>query len=242
MRVTAIIQARMGSTRLPGKVLMGLHRESVLARVVQRLRRARLIDCIVVATTNRPSDDVIVRECNSLQVACLRGSETDVLDRYWQVAHWFGAEVIVRVTSDCPLIDAELTDQTIQAFLSQPADYASNALERTYPRGLDTEVFTITALERAWREAREPYEREHVTPYIYEHPELFMLVSVRDERDYSAYRLTLDTHEDLQLIRTIYSRFEGRDDFGWRDVLALMEREPELAELNAHVLQKAVHA
>jgi spore coat polysaccharide biosynthesis protein SpsF len=232
----------MGSTRLPGKVLMGLHGKSVLARVVKRLRRARLVDCIVVATTNRPNDDVIVRECNSLQVACLRGSETDVLDRYWQVAHWFGAEVIVRVTSDCPLIDPELADETIQAFLSQPADYASNALERTYPRGLDTEVFTITALERAWREAREPYEREHVTPYIYEHPELFMLVSVRDERDYSAYRLTLDTHEDLQLIRTIYSRFEGRDDFGWRDVLALMEREPELAELNARVLQKAVHA
>src|SRR5256885_16271828 len=155
----------MGSTCLPGKVLMALHRESVLARVVQRLRRARLIDCIVVATTNRPSDDVIVRECNSLQVACLRGSETDVLDRYWQVAHWFGAEVIVRVTSDCPLIDPELADETIQAFLSQPADYASNALERTYPRGLDTEPFPIAALERAWRKAREPSQPEKRAPY-----------------------------------------------------------------------------
>src|SRR5437660_7085680 len=159
----------MGSTRLPGKVLMGLHRESVLARVVQRLRRARLIDCIVVATTNRPSDDVIVRECNSLQVVCLRGSETDVLDRYWQVAHWFGAEVIVRVTSDCPLIDAELMDQTIQAFLSQRADYASNALERTYPRGLDTEACTIAALERARREVLESDDRGHVPPAMQKH-------------------------------------------------------------------------
>src|SRR5881398_3615724 len=242
MKITATIQARMGSTRLPGKVLMTVGTEPVLARVVHRLRRAALIDGIIVATSDRPADDAVVRECNRLQVACFRGSENDVLDRYWQAAQWCGAEAIVRITSDCPLIDAELTDQTIQAFLSQPADYASNALERTYPRGLDTEVFTITALERAWREAREPYEREHVTPYIYEHPELFRLVSVRDERDYSAYRLTLDTHEDLQLIRTIYSRFEGRDDFGWQDVLALMEREPELAQLNARILQKAVHA
>jgi spore coat polysaccharide biosynthesis protein SpsF len=242
VRVVAIIQARMGSTRLPGKVLMNLCGETVLARVVQRLRRATLIDCIVVATTNRPSDDVIVRECNSLQVACLRGSETDVLDRYWQAAQWFGAEVIVRVTSDCPLIDPELADETIRAFLRQPFDYASNALERTYPRGLDTEVFTIAALERAWREANKPYEREHVTPYIYEHPELFRLLSIRAERDYSAYRWTLDTPEDMQLMQAIYARFADRDNFGWREILALMEREPELATLNSLVQQKAVQA
>ncbi len=242
MKITATIQARMGSTRLPGKVLMTVGTEPVLARVVHRLRRAALIDGIIVATSDRPADDAIVRECNRLQVACFRGSENDVLDRYWQAAQWCGAEAIVRITSDCPLIDAELVDETIQAFLSHSADYTSNALERTYPIGLDAEVFTIATLERTWRAAREAYEREHVTPYIYEHPELFRLVSVRDERDYSAYRLTLDTHEDLQLIRTIYSRFEGRDDFGWQDVLALMEREPELAQLNARVLQKAVHA
>jgi spore coat polysaccharide biosynthesis protein SpsF len=242
VRVVAIIQARMGSTRLPGKVLMNLCGETVLARVVQRLRRATLIDCIVVATTNRPSDDVIVRECNSLQVACLRGSETDVLDRYWQAAQWFGAEVIVRVTSDCPLIDPELADETIRAFLRQPFDYASNALERTYPRGLDTEVFPIAALERAWREANKPYEREHVTPYIYEHPELFRLLSIRAERDYSAYRWTLDTPEDMQLMQAIYARFADRDNFGWREILALMEREPELATLNSLVQQKAVQA
>ena len=242
MASLAIIQARMGSTRLPGKVLLGVGTESVLGRVVQRLRRAALIDGVVVATTDRPSDAAIIRECNGLQVACLRGSENDILDRYRQAAKWFGAEVIVRITSDCPLIDPELVDATIQAFFSQPCDYASNALERTYPRGLDTEVFTIAALERAWREARKPYEREHVTPYIYEHPELFRLVSVRAECDYSAYRWTLDTPADLRLIRAIYARFGDRDYFGWRAILALMEREPELAGLNAHIAQKAVHA
>jgi spore coat polysaccharide biosynthesis protein SpsF len=242
MKITAIIQARMGSTRLPGKVLMTVGTETVLARVVQRLRRTALIDGIIVATSDRPADDAIVRECNRLQVACFRGSENDVLDRYWQAAQWCGAEAIVRITSDCPLIDAELVDETIQAFLSHSADYASNALERTYPRGLDAEVFTIAALERTWHCAREAYEREHVTPYIYEHPELFRLVSVRGQHDHSKHRWTLDTAEDLQLIRVIYARFENRDDFGWREVLALMEREPGLAELNSHVIQKAVHA
>ena len=242
MKITATIQARMGSTRLPGKVLMTVGTEPVLARVVHRLRRAALIDGIIVATSDRPADDAIVRECNRLQVACFRGSENDVLDRYWQAAQWCGAEAIVRITSDCPLIDAELVDETIQAFLSHSADYTSNALERTYPRGLDAEVFTIATLERTWRAAREAYEREHVTPYIYEHPELFRLVSVRGQHDHSKRRWTLDTAADLQLIRAIYARFENRDDFGWREVLTLMEQQPWLVELNSHILQKAVHA
>lgn len=242
MKITATIQARMGSTRLPGKVLMTVGTEPVLARVVHRLRRAALIDGIIVATSDRPADDAIVRECNRLQVACFRGSENDVLDRYWQAAQWCGAEAIVRITSDCPLIDAELVDETIQAFLSHSADYTSNTLERTYPRGLDAEVFTIATLERTWRAAREAYEREHVTPYIYEHPELFRLVSVRGQHDHSKRRWTLDTAADLQLIRAIYARFENRDDFGWREVLTLMEQQPGLVELNSHILQKAVHA
>ncbi len=124
-------------------------------------------------------------------------------------------------------------------FKDEHADYASNVLPRTYPRGLDTEVFTSAALERAWREAREPYEREHVTPYLYEHPEIFRLASLSGDVDYSHYRWTLDTREDLDLLRAIYSRFDDRDDFRWQDVIALMEREPELAELNSQVLQKS---
>ncbi len=241
MRVVAIIQARMGSTRLPGKVLKDLGGETVLARVVSRTRRATLLDEAVVATSVLPADDTIARECEHLKVACFRGDEVDVLDRYYRAAQKFAADAVVRITADCPLIDPELVDTTIRTFLEQKADYANNTSPRTYPRGLDTEVFTFTGLERAWREAVKPYEREHVTPYFYEHPELFRVAFTRGERDYSAHRWTLDTPEDLELIRAIYARLDNRDDFGWREVLAVTEREPELAALNSHIVQKSLH-
>jgi spore coat polysaccharide biosynthesis protein SpsF len=240
LNTVAIIQARMGSTRLPGKVLLDLGGATVLARVVRRLQRSQQINQIVVATTTAPADEVIVSECDRLQVPSFRGSQADVLDRYYQAARLYSAGTVVRVTSDCPLIDPTLVDETIRAFMDKRADYASNDFPRTYPRGLDTEVFTSAALERAWREAREPYEREHVTPYLYEHPEMFRLASSRGDVDYSHYRWTLDTPEDLNLLRAIYSRFDNRDDFRWHDVIALMEREPELAELNSQVLQKSL--
>ena len=163
-----------------------------------------------------------------------------MLDRYYQAAHANAADAVVRVTSDCPLIDPELVDDTVEVFGTEHADYASNVFPRTYPRGLDTEVFTVAALDRAWSEAREPHQREHVTPYLYEHPEIFRLASLSGDADYSHYRWTLDTREDLELLRAIYSRFDGRDDFSWQEVIHLMEREPELAELNSQVLQKSV--
>ena len=230
----------MGSTRLPGKVLLDLGGATVLARVVRRLQRSRQINQIVVASTIAPADEAIVSECESLQVSCFRGSERDVLDRYYQAARLHSAEAVARITSDCPLIDPTLVDETIRIFKDERADYASDALPRTYPRGLDSEVFTSAALEHAWREAREPYQREHVTPFLYEHPEMFRLASSRGDVDYSHYRWTLDTPEDLSLLRAIYSRFDNRDDFRWQDVIALMQREPELAELNSQVLQKSL--
>ena len=232
----------MGSSRLPGKVLTDLGGKTVLARVVRRLRRARLIDEVVVATTDLAADDPIVRECNHLDVPYFCGSESDVLDRYYQAAKAFGGEAIVRVTSDCPVIDPQLVDETIAAFQADEADYASNVIPRTYPRGLDTEVFTAAALERAWLEAKEPHQREHVTPYFYGHPELFRMASAKADADYSRYRWTLDTSEDSELICAIYSHFDNRDDFDWKEVLALMEREPELADLNSRVVQNAVCA
>jgi spore coat polysaccharide biosynthesis protein SpsF len=241
MKIVAIVQARMGSTRLPGKVLMDLGGETVLARVFGRLRRAIMIDEIVVATTDCKVDDAVVRECQRLDVSCFRGAEDDVLDRYYQAARMFAAEVVVRITSDCPAIDPGLVDETIRTFQLQCGTYCSNSFRRTYPRGLDTEVFTIRALEQAWRHAREPYEREHVTPYFYEHPELFRLVSHQGQIDYSQHRWTLDTEEDLELLRAIYARFGNKDDFSWGEVIQLMEREPELAELNSHVIQKTLH-
>jgi len=230
----------MGSTRLPGKVLMDLAGQTVLARVVRRLRRAMLIGEIVVATTNSAADHPIVRECQRLSIRVFRGEENDVLDRYYHAAQWISAEGIVRITSDCPLIDPEITDNTIRSFLECRPDYASNALQRTYPRGLDTEAMTGEALARAWREARLSYQRAHVTPYIYENPDRFDILAIKGEADYSSHRWTLDTAEDLAFIRAVYDRLDNDDSFSWREVLALLGREPELVELNREVMQKAL--
>lgn len=231
----------MGSTRLPGKVLKDLEGESVLARVVSRLRRARLIDELLIATTDQPADDVIVEECKRCYVPVFRGDEKDVLDRYFRAAQFYRAGIVVRITSDCPLIDPEITDKTIGAFLDARPDYASNALVRTYPRGLDTEVVTLEALERAWRAAREPYQRAHVTPYIYQNEAAFTILPVAGDADYSHHRWTLDTPEDLAFIRAVYARVQDRETFGWRETLDILEREPELLEMNRLVQQKAMH-
>jgi len=240
MRVVAIIQARMGSTRLPGKVLKDLGGETVLARVVKRTRRATLLDEVVVATSVLPADDAIVRECEALKVACFRGDELDVLDRYYCAAQKFGADIIVRITSDCPLIDPELIDVAVRSGLDQKADYASNSLVCTYPRGLDVEVFTADALARAWSAAKEEYQRRHVTPYFYENPGSFKVISIAGEADHSNYRWTLDTPEDLELLRAVYRHFGNRDSIRWTEALTLMEAQPELAALNCHVRQKAL--
>jgi spore coat polysaccharide biosynthesis protein SpsF len=244
LKVVAIVQARMGSTRLPGKVLKDLEGETMLARVAQRLSRSRLINEVLIATTDRSADDAIVEECRRCSVKVFRGDEDDVLDRYFRAAQLTGADVVVRITSDCPLIDPGVTDKTIAAFLNPQGqampDYASNVVVRTYPRGLETEVMTTQALERCWRAANQPYERTHVTPYIYEHPGEFRILSVTGETDFSRHRWTVDTPEDLEFVRAIYARFKGRDDFRAPDILALLEREPGLLELNRSIMQKAL--
>jgi spore coat polysaccharide biosynthesis protein SpsF len=241
MKIVAIVQARMGSSRLPRKVLKDLGGATVLDRVLNRLGRSRLIQESVVATTIEPADDAIVEHCERTGRKVFRGSEQDVLDRYYQAAKYVNADVVVRITSDCPVIDPEVTDGTIRAFLDRHADYASNVLVRTYPRGLDTEVMTVQALERAWRESNKPHQREHVTPYIYENPSEFKLHGIENDTDCSRHRWTVDTPEDLELLRAIYERFGGRDDFGWREVLKLVESDPSLAEINRNIVQKAVH-
>jgi len=239
-KAVAIIQARMGSSRLPGKVLMNLVGATVLDRVLNRLGRSSLIDQVLVATTTEPVDDAIVEHCERNCRNVFRGSELDVLDRYYRAARFANASIVVRITSDCPLIDPEVTDATIRAFLDQRADYASNFRVRTYPRGLDTEVMTVHTLERAWRESTKPHQREHVTPYIYENPAEFKLHGIENDVDCSQHRWTLDTPEDLQLLREVYARFGGQDDFGWLQALGLVEREPGLADINRHIAQKAV--
>ena len=238
MKVVAILQARMGSTRLPGKVLLDLAGRTMLARVVRRVRRAPGIDEVVVATSVASGDDPIVEECRRLDAACFRGSEPDVLDRYYRAAAALQADVAVRITADCPLIDPGESGRVVRAFLERKPDYASNILCRTYPRGLDTEVMTAATLARAWREATEPYQRTHVTPYVYQHPERFRLLAVTGEEDLSVHRWTVDAPDDLELVRAVYLRMDGEDAFSWHDVLRLVREEPWLGELNRHVRHK----
>ena len=230
----------MGSTRLPGKVLKDLGGKTVLSRVVSRVRRSQFIDEVDVATSTESADTAIVEECHRLGAAVFRGNEADVLDRYYRAAQAAKAEAIVRITSDCPLIDPVVSDQTVRAFLDEQPDYASNVQVRTYPLGLDTEVMTFEALETAWREASESFQRVHVTPYLYQHPERFRLLSVIGQADYSQNRWTLDTPEDLEFLQAVYAGLGNQDDFSWRDVLHLMKQEPKLAEINRHITQKAV--
>jgi len=238
VKTAAIIQARMGSTRLPGKVLMDIAGETMLARVIHRTRMANNITAIVVATTTAPSDDAIVRECERLGVECFRGSEDNVLDRYYHAGQSLGADTICRITSDCPLIDPGLIDRVIESHQSSGADYTSNILFRTFPRGLDVEVFSFECLKIAWSEAREPHERAHVTPFIYQRPNRFRLNNVRAERDWSRYRWTVDTQEDLETVQRICGAFGDDDTFSWKVALSLVESRPERFALNSRIVQK----
>jgi spore coat polysaccharide biosynthesis protein SpsF len=228
----------MGSTRLPGKVLKDICGDSMLARVVSRTKQAQKITAVVVATSDRILDEAIVSECKRLGVPFFRGSEDDVLDRYYQTALRFKADIVVRITSDCPLIDPTIIDLVVNAFLDKSPDYASNALVKAYPRGLDVEVLTLSALTRAWIEAKKPYQRVHVTPYIYENPDFFKLLTVGAYSDLSDYRWTVDTPEDLEFVRGIYAHLGCKSNFSWHDILELCNKEPSLVKLNCHIQQK----
>lgn len=240
MKIVTIIQARMGSSRLPGKVLMDLGGGTVLSRVVQRSSRSKLATQTIVATTFLAKDDVVASECKRLGVAVFRGSEANVLDRYYQAALQHEAAIVVRVTADNPLVDPDLIDDVVRAILASHADYVNNRSPRFYPQGLDVEAFTFVALEQAWRQAKKQYEREHVTPYFYEHPELFDCVSVRGPFDCSHHRWTLDTAEDLCVIREIYSRLSNSDKFSWNEALAAAESGISLHDVHSHVAQESV--
>ncbi|MDA2933996.1 glycosyltransferase family protein [Acidobacteria bacterium AH-259-D05] len=239
MRVLAIIQARMSSSRLPGKVLLDLVGEPMLGRVVNRTERAVMLDEVVIATTTKLVDEAIVQLCVACGWPYFRGSEDDVLDRYYRAAKQYQAEVVVRITSDCPLIEPEIVDWIVQEFLeSGPVDYVSNGLSpRTFPRGLELEVIAFDALERAWREDDNPIWREHVTPYINRQPERFTLKAKLNNKNYSHMRWTVDTSDDLVFVRKIYEHF-GHDRFSWREVIKLLQSKPELLEINRHVQQK----
>lgn len=238
MKTVAIIQTRMGSSRLPGKVLMDLAGESMLARVVSRVRMAR-IDEVVIATTTSTADDAIVNEAKRLDCVPFRGSEQDVLSRYVGAARATDADVVVRMTSDCPLLDPWVIDDVLGR-LAWDVDYASNTHARSYPRGLDVEAMHRDALERIGRMARSQPAREHVTAFLVERPDLFECAEVVAEHDDSDLRWTVDAPEDLALVRQLYALLAGQIR-PYRELVALMRARPRLAHVNAHIVQKATH-
>lgn len=242
VKTLAVIQARVGSSRLPGKVLReiapGL---TMLESVIERARKATKVDQVVVATTTEPNAVAIVAICERLGVPVSRGSELDVLDRFVQAARPYAPEVLVRITSDCPLLDPGVVDLLVGMREASGADYTSNALEHSFPRGLDCEVVRYAALEQAAREATRDYERVHVMPYLYKNPERFRIESVVHERDLSRYRWTVDTPEDLALIQAIMRRLGPRArDAGFLEVLAVVEADEALSSINGTIVQKSL--
>ena len=239
-RVVAIIQARMSSSRLPGKVLQEISGTPMLLHVVNRARRASAVDDLMVATTTDDSDEPIETLCDHYGIPIYRGSQYDVLDRYYRAALQANADVIVRITADCPLIDPEEIDRTVDAFFNSGVDFAANRLPwgRNVPIGFDTEVCTFAVLERAWKEAKEPFEREHVMPYLYDTPDRFKVLLVNRDPDYGHYRWTVDTPEDLAFIRKIFQAFGGRDDMTYQEILNLIHTHPEYQSINAGVNHK----
>ena len=242
MTTVITIEARMGSSRLPGKVLRPILGKSMLSRMIERLRRVRGADRIVVATTDAPADDPIVALAVAEGVGCHRGSEDDVLQRVLDAAAGANADLIVETTGDCPLIDPGVVDLVIDRFRAANVDYAANVLAPTYPRGLDVQVFPTTVLAEVASLTTDPADREHVSLYIYQHPERFRLLNVASGYPpaVGALRWTVDTAEDLTLVTAVYDAlYPSQPTFAWTDVLALLERQPELMLINPHVRQKA---
>ena len=235
-QVVAIIQARMRSSRLPGKVMKGIIENPVIWHVLKRVQAARSVHEVTVASSLQPLDDVLEEFCSEYGVRCFRGDEEDVLDRFYQAAKLFRASVIVRITADCPLIDPNIIDKAIDVYLSGDYDYVSTAYPKaTYPDGLDTEVFSFQALERAWRKAQLPSEREHVTPYIWKNEKgIFKTGNITYSPDLSDKRWTLDDKDDLQFIREVYNRlYQTNSIFHMGEVLELLKKHPELEAINS---------
>ncbi|MEC5388122.1 glycosyltransferase family protein [Uliginosibacterium sp. H3] len=233
MRVLAILQARMSSSRLPNKVLLPLFGEPMLARQIERLRRATSIDHLIVATSAAATDDPIAEQCEKLGAVCYRGSLDDVLDRFEQAARPHAPKHVLRLTADCPLTDPNLIDQLVARHIESRADYTTNANPPSFPDGLDAEIMRYAVLHIAWREAQRKSEREHVTLYIASNPDRFIIETLRSETDLSALRWTVDEKDDLALVERIYAALYPRNPaFTTQDILHLLEDQPELRTLN----------
>ena len=230
--IGCIIQARMGSTRLPGKVLKNLDSDkTVLDYVIQQLRNSKLIDKLVIATTDLEEDEVITKHAKVIGIEYFRGSSLNVLDRFYNCAKKFSFSTIVRITADCPLIDPQIVDLVIEKFKEQSYDYGTNCFPRTFPYGTEVEVFSFNALERMWKNATMPYEKEHVTPYIKEHNEEFRIFNIKNKKDISNYRYVIDVINDLQLVRKIVSNIKKKPIL-MNDIVDLLSNNSKLMDVN----------
>jgi spore coat polysaccharide biosynthesis protein SpsF len=234
--IVTVIQARSGSTRLPGKVMMDILGRPLLLRMIERVQRAKLAGTIVVATTTESSDDIIEELCQKEGLLCYRGSKEDLLDRHYQAAKLYGADAVVKIPSDCPLIDPVVIDKVLQYYLDEDYDFVSNLHPATYPDGNDVEIMSMNAIEKAWQNATRSMEREHTTPYIWENPELFTIGEVKWETglDYSmSHRWTIDYPEDFTFIKTVYEHlYPVNPAFGLQDILDLTREKHDIYEIN----------
>lgn len=232
--VLAILQARVSSSRLPGKVLLPILGKPMLQHQLERLATAGMIDKLVVATSDWESDEPLVALCHKAGVDCFRGSLEDVLDRFYQCARRYQPDVVVRLTGDCPLADPQVIDEIVQYLVENDYDYVSNSLEPSFPDGLDVEAFRFTVLESAWREAKLPSQREHVTPFIWQQPDRFKIGSFKSETDLSHLRWTVDEPDDFELVKAIYEGlYPGNRMFTTEEILRFLRDNPDLLRLNA---------
>lgn len=244
-KIVAIIQARLTSSRLPNKILHNLNDKPLLWHVVERVKQAKMIDSIVLAIPDSSSNNDLEMFVRRFDWNVFRGSENDVLSRYYHAATQFKADIVVRITSDCPLVDPKIIDETIKCNIRDGNDYTATGIEGGFPRGLDIEVFNFKSLEMAYRKAVDKAEREHVTLFIYQNPKLFKshFIEASGTLRRPDIRLTVDTEDDLRLIREIYSRLKScENNFSTEDVLALIDNNPHLQSINKHIVQKDIHS
>lgn len=232
-----MIQARIGSTRLPGKVLSKIENKPILWHVINRVKKIPSVKEIILITTRKQKDQLLLKIAEKNKIFSFTGDEFDLLNRHFKCAEKFNADPIIRITSDCPLIDPYLVEKILQVYLKNNYDYVSNTINPTFPDGLDTEIFSFNALKKATKNAKLKSEREHVSPYFVKNPKKFKLFNYENKKDLSNLRWTVDEKKDLKFVRKIYARMKPKYLFSMSDVLKVLSKEPNLSEINKDIMR-----
>jgi len=241
MKILAIVQARMGSTRLPDKVLADIESKPMVWHVIERLKCSEKLDDIVLAIPIGEKDNILEKFARKNNIKYFRGSEKNVLSRYYETAKKFEADIVLRITADCPLIDSKIVDLIIKKHLYANADYTSNVLKRTYPKGLDVEVISFEALEKSFQEAQTQADKEHVTLYVRNHPERFKRINVENNKNLSDFRWCVDEEKDLKFVREIYKKLYQKENiFFMQEIVNFLKKEPELVKTNKEIKRKSI--